>query len=331
MLCSLVVSSDAIAGRRGQDKSAKAETADKQDVKDGELADQQVNASNAKGGMRYRIMVSAFDDRSQYMSAAGLTISNAWQEMLTNALQNDGRFLVVAGKAVRTEARSEEEFAESDWSAGGTTAPRKGNMATAQLLVRGTIMSVVDKTSSQSGITNALGLPIGGNREGAEVRMIVKLYDPQSALVIASREIAGKSSSWNIGLPSLPGGSSLFFGKNKNLAKAASDALKKAVDFCAEQLDKIEWTGAITSLKDDGSVVINRGEREGVALGQTFAVGTCESMDDPETGEFLGFDKTQVALLRVKKIQEKYSICELVEQSKTQLEKGMSIWIAENN
>lgn len=159
--------------------------------------------------------------------------------------------------------------------------------------------------------------------------MIVKVYDAQSALVIASKEIAGKSSSWNLGLPKLPGSSSLFFSKNKNLAKAAGAALEEAVKFCADQLEKFEWTGAITSVKSDGSIIVNRGVREGVDVGQTFAVGACKAMDDPETGELLGYDKTQVATVRVTKTFEKYSICETVAKPSASIAQDMSIWIPE--
>ena len=289
----------------------------------------EIAAKDAKGGLRYRIMVSDFEDKSQYASYAGATITQAWSEMLTDALQNDGRFLVVAGVDERVDSRQEQEFSESDWATKGKTSPKKGKMATAQLLVEGTIVSVIDNTGGAGGGTRIPGIPILGSKSDAEVRMIVKVFDAQSALVIASKELAGKSSSWNIGLPKLPGNSSLFFSKNKNLAKAAGAALEEAVKFCADQLEKFEWTGAITSVKSDGSVIVNRGLREGVDVGQTFAVGACEAMDDPETGELLGYDKTQVATLRVTKTFEKYSICEAVAKPGTTIAKDMSIWIPE--
>ena len=294
-----------------------------------EAREGEVSAKQAKGGLRYRIMVSDFEDKSQYASYAGSTITQAWSEMLTDALQNDGRFLVVAGVEERITDRQEQEFSDSDWATKGKTSPKRGRMATAQLLVEGTIVSVLDNTGGATGGTRLPGIPIIGSRSGAEVRMIVKVYDAQSALVIASKEIAGKSSSWNLGLPKLPGSSSLFFSKNKNLAKAAGAALEEAVKFCADQLEKFEWTGAITSVKSDGSIIVNRGVREGVDVGQTFAVGACKAMDDPETGELLGYDKTQVATVRVTKTFEKYSICETIEKPSASIAQDMSIWIPE--
>jgi curli biogenesis system outer membrane secretion channel CsgG len=317
------------AGSKGNksDTADKAETSS--DSKTGQTeSSSEVDANEALGGLRYRIMVTQFEDRSAYGGLANMTISSAWQEMLTQALHESGKFLVVAGKDERNEAKEEITFVESEWSQNGKSAPEKGHLATAQLLVKGTIVSV-QETNSQGGKTGILGVPIIDlRRQSAEIRMIVKIYEAQTGLVVASKEIVGKSASIGVGAWNLPGNTSVAFGNNKNLAKAASHALKQSVELCSAQLSRIEWLGSIMSVKSNGDILINRGEREGIHSDLEFVVGMAETMEDPETGEMLGYDKTELGRIRVDQVFEKYSVCKLINGDGKQLKKEQSVWVA---
>ena len=70
-------------------------------------------------------------------------------------------------------------------------------------------------------------------------------------------------------------------------------------------------------------VYINRGNREGVALGQTFDVGELEVLRDPDTGELLDQTMDRVGSIQVKKLKDKIAICDVIRGSG--IEKGMTV------
>ena len=74
--------------------------------------------------------------------------------------------------------------------------------------------------------------------------------------------------------------------QKSNVGKATEDAVSQAVDFLKKQLESIPWEGSVALVKD-AKIVINRGTREGVSVGQEFVVGALEEVKDDDTGEVL--------------------------------------------
>jgi hypothetical protein len=91
-----------------------------------------------------------------------------------------------------------------------------------------------------------------------------------------------------------------------------------------EQLPNFSWTGSVVLIKGD-KVYVNRGSREGVAVGQTFTVGEVEVLRDPDTGEVLDESMTEVARLTVSQVKEKLSICDVTSGDAAAVAKGMTI------
>jgi hypothetical protein len=108
------------------------------------------------------------------------------------------------------------------------------------------------------------------------------------------------------------------------VGKAVEAGCSKAVDFLLAELPNIQWTGSVVLVKGD-KVYINRGEREGVAVGQQFTVGDVEVIRDPDTGEILDEDMTVLATLNVDSVKEKLSICSVSAGDATAIEKGMTV------
>ena len=79
------------------------------------------------------------------------------------------------------------------------------------------------------------------------------------------------------------------------------------------------------ALTRDGKVYINRGEREGVTVGQTFVVGTADVIRDPDTGEVLDTMVNELARLQASTVREKLTICDVVSGSAAAVEKGMTV------
>ena len=102
--------------------------------------------------------------------------------------------------------------------------------------------------------------------------------------------------------------------------------MEKAVDegvaFLIAQLEEIPWIGTVILTKG-GKVYINRGEREGVSVGQTFNVGNAEILRDPDTGEVLDHSLNKVATIQVSSVKQKIAICNITGGSGIQ--KGMTV------
>jgi hypothetical protein len=74
-----------------------------------------------------------------------------------------------------------------------------------------------------------------------------------------------------------------------------------------------------------GKVYINRGQREGVSSGQMFSVGSVEVIRDPDTGEILDEDMTELCRIQASEVKEKLTVCTVVEGDAGDVEKGMKV------
>jgi hypothetical protein len=110
--------------------------------------------------------------------------------------------------------------------------------------------------------------------------------------------------------------------RKTNAGKAVERAVDMAVAFLVEQLDEMPWTGTIILAKGR-NVYINRGEREGVSVGQTFEVGAATTLRDPDTGEVLDKSLERVGVIEVERVKKKISICRILEGQG--IEKGMTV------
>lgn len=287
-------------------------------------------ADQAAGGLRYSITVSKFDNKAGWSGQWDL--GDAWGAVMTDALQESGRFIVLGEKDMRAEALQEQDLADTGRMAGGKKAPQKGFMTPAQLLVKGDITHVQDSTTGGSGGFGFKGIRIGGSGDKAEINATVYIVDSRTGQVKASTKVIGKAGRRGLtfgysgsSLGGLTGDMAGF--KKDNVGKATEDAVAQAVEFLVAQLASIPWEGSVVSSKD-GKVIINRGTREGVGEGQAFTVGQMEEITDPDTGEVLDSSVAKVGTIVAKTVKEKISICDATDGAKA-IEKGMSVQPAE--
>jgi curli biogenesis system outer membrane secretion channel CsgG len=281
---------------------------------------------SAKGNLRYSITVTKFENRAGW--SGQWDIGDAWGTVMTDALQASGKFIVLGEKDMRAEAMQEQDLAASGRMAGGKKAPQTGQMTPAQLLVKGDITHVQDSTTGGGGGLNFKGISLGGAKDTAEVNATIYVVDSTTGQVKASTKVTGKAGrrGLNVGyagskLGGLTGDLGGF--KKDNVGKAVEDAVVQAVEFLVKQLETIPWEGSVVSSKG-GTIIINRGSREGVAEGQTFVVGKVEDTTDPDTGELLDRSVTPVTTLTAKTVKEKITLCEAARDA-DKVEKGMTV------
>lgn len=280
-----------------------------------------------EGNLRYSITVSKFDNESSWRGQWNL--GDGFETIMTNILQQSGWFIVLGDSGMRKEAMAEQDLVASGRTAGGKKAAKMGRMTPAQLLVRGSVTHVQNDTSSGGGGLNFAGISIGASGGKAEINITIYLVDSETGQVKASKDIVGTSGKKGFkigyhgsdlgGLTGSGGGQ-----KSDNMGKAAEDAVGQAVQFLIQQLDSITWEGSVVLVKN-GKIIVNRGAREGVAVGTQFRVGGVEELVDPDTGEVLDSEMTEVGTIKVDKVKEKIAYCSLVSGGEG-IAKGMTIF-----
>ncbi|HRT05556.1 MAG TPA: CsgG/HfaB family protein [Kiritimatiellia bacterium] len=280
-------------------------------------------AAQAEGNLRYSITVSKFANEAGW--SGRWDVGDGFTTIMTDALQQNGKFIVLGDSEMRQEAMKEQDLAASGRMAGGNKAPQVGRMTPAQLLVRGSITHVQDETTGGSGGLSFKGISIGGSKGKAEVNITIYLVDSETGQVKASQKVVGQAGRRGLGVgyhgSALGGlGGNLEGFKNDNVGKACEDAVVQCVEFLEKQLESIPWQATVVLAGAD-KLVINRGTREGVSVGQSFKVGTTEELVDPDTGEVLDVEIKTLGTTQVTEAKEKISYCTPVAGA----EKGMSV------
>lgn len=277
------------------------------------------------GQLRYSISVSEFRNEASWRGK--WNVGDGFATILTDVLNQTGRFIVLGDSDMRQAAMAEQDLAASGRTAGGRMAPQTGRMTPAQLLVRGSITHVQETGGGRGGI-NFRGINIGGSRASAEVNVTMYLVDSQTGQVVASQNVTGTSGRRGIGvgysgseLGGLTGNLSGF--TDDNVGKACEDAVAEGVKFMIEQLADIRWQGSVMMVRDN-RIIINRGTREGVNKGMRFEVGGIEELIDPDTGEVLDSHMTIIGELEADDVRERITYCKIL--SGSGIEQGMAVF-----
>jgi curli biogenesis system outer membrane secretion channel CsgG len=281
-------------------------------------------AEEASGGLRYSVTVTKFENQSGWHGQWDL--GNAWDTVLTDMLNQTGKFIVLGETDMRAAALDEQDFAASGRTAGGAKAPVTGQMTPAQILIKGAITHVQGDTGGAGGGVRIKGFKIGGKGGKGEVNATIYMVDSTTGQVIASQSVVGTHKRKGLGVGYNAGGWGAAFGghSNDNVGLAVQDACAVAVDFMIAQLPNIQWSGTVVMAKD-GKVYINRGSREGVSVGDSFSVGEVEILRDPDTGEVLDESMTEFARIKVDQVKEKLSICSVASGDAGRIAKGMKV------
>ncbi len=144
------------------------------------------------GGLRYSITVSKFENKAGWYGQ--WDIGDAWGTIMTDLLNQTGKFIVLGEKDMRQEAMAEQDFAASGRAAGGAKAPATGQMTPAQLLVKGAITHVQDSTAGGHGGLNIGGVRLGGAGGKGEVNATIYIVDSTTGQVLASKSVVGVST-----------------------------------------------------------------------------------------------------------------------------------------
>lgn len=264
------------------------------------------------GGLRYTVVVGEFSNQSNWDGQFDL--GHDLGIVLTDLLQQSERFIVVGEAKMQAGALEQQDIAASGRAAGGSRSPATGQLTPAQLIVQGAITHVQYDTAKKSAGIGVAGIRVGGGKRKAEINITFAMIDSSTGQVVSSRSFTGvsKKRSFRLNVRRQGVETNLSSENDDNLMNALSEAAAQAVEWMASRLDSLPWQGSVAAI-EGGEIYVNRGSREGMAMGAELVVGPLKVIRDPSTGEVLAqVLEREVARLEIASIQEKVSICRVM-------------------
>ncbi|MDI1325680.1 MAG: CsgG/HfaB family protein [Brevundimonas sp.] len=229
-------------------------------------------------------------------AVGGSVTAEGMTAMLTQALVEDGRFLVVEGS-------------------GGGIAP--------SAIVRAAVTKY--EAAAGGGGLSISGGPLGGLLGGrastrsqtAVMEIALRLIDAATGQVVSTSSAQGRASSRTseAGLVESWGGGRLggeIF-RATPIGQAGQDAIMKAVDQIAGGMRGVEWSALVVDAADNG-VYLNAGADRNVQSGLTLSVWRPgRTLTDPGTGEVLDVEMSRVGRVRVETVRARLSIASILD------------------
>lgn len=280
------------------------------------------SASEARGGLRFTIVVDKFENKS----GSDRLIGDEWATQLTSALHESGHFIVVAQDDMQLNALKEQLRGLSGVTTQGRKTAARGQMTPAQLLVKGVITHFQQGTSNQDGGLGVGRFRVNAGRKKTEIRATLQMIDASTGALVAAKSFTGvtQGRAISLGAQQENGSGNLNMGQDDNVPAALEKAIAEIIPWMVAQLPSVAWRGSVVRVAA-GRVIINRGSREGVAVGDEFVAGESEILRDPDTGEVLDEVLQERARLRVEQVGDRTATCSIVNGTAGQLVVGMAV------
>jgi len=257
------------------------------------LARAMVQNRAAYDGLKKTIAVDIFRATE---AVGGSVTADGMTAMLTQALVEDGRFLVIE-------------------DGGG------GPMA-ASAIVRGAVTKY-EAAAGGSGL-NIAGGPLGGllgaragtRSQTAVIEIALRLIDAATGQVVSTSSAEGRASSRTseAGLVENFGGARLggeIF-RATPIGQAGQDAIVRAVEQIASGMRRVAWSAIVVDAAENG-VYLNAGADRNVQPGLTLAVWRPgRTLTDPGTGEVLDQEMTRIGQVQVETVRDRLSIASVL-------------------
>jgi len=242
-------------------------------------------------------------------------IGTGMSEMLTTALVQTGRFIVVERQNLQ------DVLKEQQMGASGLireqTAAKIGELIGAQVLIRGAVTEFQERTGGGMGGFDVGPFAMGVKTSFARVAIDIKLVDATTGIVIDAKNIDREITESGLALAANVRGIKFGGGgfQKTPIGKAVRECIQEAVNYIVSRTEKIPWQARIALVKE-GKIYINVGAGSGINAGDELVVyRPGEEIIDPETGLSLGAEETKIGIIKIEEVREKLSIATAVQGS----------------
>lgn len=265
-----------------------------------------VHPAYAATALKKLVAVESFENKAG--AASSWEIGDGMADMLTDALIQSGNFIVLERQALESVLQEQDFAASGRTTTAGATASI-GKMPPAQILIRGAITEFDESKKGGGQGLNIRGFNVNMNRDTAHVAVIIRLIDTSTGEVLDSQRVEGNAEAGGLGFDF--SGSGFGFGQEgfskTPLGKATQIAIDNAVDYVTQKMRAIPWEGKVVTVQGE-TIIINSGTNTGIQVGDQFTVfHKGEDFIDPDTGMLLGSDTSQIGVIEVVNVQEKFS------------------------
>ncbi|MFB0526297.1 MAG: CsgG/HfaB family protein [bacterium] len=264
-------------------------------------------------GPKKRIAVMDFEVK---VPRAHRKIGSGMAEMLTTAVYETGKFVVVERKAIQ-DIIKEQDLGE-EGRVRKETAAKIGDILGAQVLVRGAVTEFEEKVSrgGVGGVLLKKKAGAGLTTTSAYVACDIRMYDATTGIILEATTKDAKARSVGVVLAGvlktgdiLGGG----FSTKTPLGKATRGCIEEIVSAIVDRMETVPWQAKIVKVSD-GKVYINVGADAGVRKGEVFEVYRVgEELIDPDTGLSLGAEEAYAGKIKVIEADKKYAISTILE------------------
>lgn len=229
-------------------------------------------------------------------AVGGSVTADGMTAMLTQALVEDGRFLVVEGDGGPMQA----------------SAIVRGAVTKYEAAAGGGGMSI-----SGGPLGGLLGARAGTRSQTAVIEIALRLVDTSTGQVISTSSAEGRASSrtTEAALVENYGGGRLggeIF-RTTPIGQAGQDAIVRAVDQIAAGMRRVTWSAIVVDTGPSG-VYLNAGADRNVTPGMTLSVWRPgRTLTDPGTGEVLDVEMSRIGRVQVETVRDRLSIATVTE------------------
>jgi curli biogenesis system outer membrane secretion channel CsgG len=197
-------------------------------------------------GPKARLAVGEFQDKTAkggwtggWLGMFGMNfkqIGDGMQDMLTTALFNTNRFIVLEREQLG-EVLKEQDLAASGRIKKGTEAPT-GEIYGAELLITAAITEFEGGAKGVGGGTKVLGVTVGGGVKKAHIAMDIRIIDTKTSQIVAATSVEGSATNFALGgLTNIGGSLPVALGgfSKTPTEKAIRVCIQKAVEYVVSQ------------------------------------------------------------------------------------------------
>jgi curli biogenesis system outer membrane secretion channel CsgG len=197
-------------------------------------------------GPKARLAVGEFQDKTAkggwtggWLGMFGMNfkqIGDGMQDMLTTALFNTNRFIVLEREQLG-EVLKEQDLAASGRIKKGTEAPT-GEIYGAELLITAAVTEFEGGAKGVGGGTKVLGVTVGGGVKKAHIAIDIRIIDTKTSQIVAATSVEGSATNIALGgLTNIGGSLPVALGgfSKTPTEKAIRVCIQKAVEYIVSQ------------------------------------------------------------------------------------------------